>query len=148
MTVDVVGEEDLDVLLPLVRAYCDWYGASPDDDALLALTRALLADPEHEGLQLLARDLRGRAVGFATIYWTWSTLRAARTGTLNDLFVAEHARGSGAAEALVRACLDQCRQRGAIALEWQTATDNHRAQRFYDRLGAERSQWLDYSLRA
>ena len=99
-------------------------------------------------MQLLARDLRGRAVGFATIFWTWSTLRATRVGTLNDLFVAEHARGSGAAEALVRACVDRCRARGAVALEWQTALDNHRAQRFYERIGAERSQWLDYSLRA
>ena len=31
-----VGEEDLDDLLPLVRAYCDFYGVAPADAALLA----------------------------------------------------------------------------------------------------------------
>ncbi|HYF24671.1 MAG TPA: GNAT family N-acetyltransferase [Baekduia sp.] len=131
-----------------MRAYCDWYGAAPSDAALEALSRALLADPGREGFQLLARDLRGRAVGFATVFWTWSTLRAARVGTLNDLYVAEHARGSAAAERLVREALARVRDRGAVALEWQTAPDNARAQRFYERLGAERSSWLDYSLPA
>ncbi len=146
IVVDVVGEEDLEVLLPLVRAYTDWYGADPAEEGLLALSRALLADPEREGVQLLARDLRDRAVGFATIYWTWSTLRAARVATLNDLFVAEHARGTGAADALVAECLRRAAARGAVALEWQTAKDNHRAQRFYDRIGARRSEWISYSL--
>ena len=30
----------------------------------------------------------GGRVGFATIFWTWSTLSAARIGVMNDLFVA------------------------------------------------------------
>ncbi|MBI5103996.1 MAG: GNAT family N-acetyltransferase, partial [Solirubrobacterales bacterium] len=94
-----VREEDLEDLLPLMRAYCDFYEVAPADEDLLALSRALIADPRREGVQVLARDWRGRAVGFATVFWTWSTLSAARLGLLNDLFVAEHARGAGAAEA-------------------------------------------------
>ena len=34
----------------------------------------------------------------------------------------------------------------AEELAWQTARDNARAQRVYDRVGATRSEWLDYSL--
>ena len=73
-------EEDLADLLPLFRAYCAFYGSSPSDDDLLALSRALIADPEREGLQLLARDLRagGAAIGFATVYWTWESTKARR----------------------------------------------------------------------
>ena len=140
-----VGEGDLGELLPLMRAYCDFYEVSPPDDALLALARALIADPEREGVQLVARN-DGDAVGFATIYWSWATTIAARIGIMNDLFVAPSARGTGAADVLIRACVEECRAHGAEELAWQTARDNARAQRVYDRVGATRSEWVDYSL--
>ena len=146
MRIEPVGEADLGELLPLVRAYCDFYGVAPSDDALLALSRALIADPEREGVQLIARDDGGRAVGFATLFWTWSTASAARVGTMNDLFVDASARGSGAAEALIAACVERARARGAIRVEWQTALDNHRAQAVYERVGGKREEWVDYSL--
>jgi hypothetical protein len=93
--ITVVGSADLQELLPLLRAYCDFYQVAPVDQALLELSQALLADPQREGLQLLARDDTGRAVGFATLLWTWQTLAAARVGVMNDLYVAAAARGVG-----------------------------------------------------
>lgn len=146
VSIRTVDESDLDDLLPLLRAYCDFYEVAPADDDLLALSRALIADPQREGVQLVARDLRGRAIGFATVFWTWSTLRAARQGVMNDLYVGEHARGGGIADALIRACAEQARARGATSLAWSTAKDNLRAQAVYDRIGGVRSEWLDYSL--
>ena len=146
MHITVVGEADLDDLLPLLRAYCDFYRAHPGDGALLALARALLADPESEGFQLLARDEAGRALGFATVYWTWSTLAAARRAVMNDLFVHPDARGWGLAEALIEECRVRARRGGASSLGWQTAKDNLRAQRVYERVGARREEWVDYSL--
>jgi GNAT superfamily N-acetyltransferase len=147
MRITVVGPVDLPELLPLLRAYCDFYQVSPSDRALVELSRALLADPRREGLQLLARDDAGRGVGFATLYWTWQTLSAARVGVMNDLYVAAEARGTGVAGALITACLERCREHGAAELIWQTAKDNARAQALYDRIGATRDdRWLDYSL--
>jgi GNAT superfamily N-acetyltransferase len=144
----VVGEPDLADLLPLMRAYCDFYRVAPDDDALLAVARTLVADPDCEGFQLIARDDAGRAVGFATVYWSWSTLAAARTAIMNDLFVHPDARGTGLAEDLVEECRRRSGRRGAASLAWQTAKDNVRAQRLYERLGATRAEWIDYSLDA
>lgn len=141
-----VASSDLEDLLPLMRSYCDFYETSPADADLLALAGALIEDPEHEGLQLLARDTEGRAVGFATIYWSWSTTDACRIGVMNDLFVAERARGSGLAEELIEACRAECGRRGARRLTWQTAPDNLRAQAVYDRVGGTREQWVDYWL--
>jgi GNAT superfamily N-acetyltransferase len=141
-----VAERDLDELLPLLRGYCDFYEVDPPDDRLLALSRALIADPDCEGVQLLARDGEGRAVGFATVYWSWETLNAGRIGVMNDLFVAPEARGGGLAEALIEACRERCAAKGAGRLVWQTAKDNARAQAVYDRIGGKRSEWLDYSL--
>ena len=145
--IEPVGERDLQELLPLMRAYCDFYGVAPADDDLLGLSRALIADPEHEGLQLIARLDDGQAVGFATIFWSWSTLRTSRIGVMNDLYVDPRGRGTGLADELIEACVARCRERGGVAsLGWQTAKDNGRARAVYERVGAARSEWVDYSL--
>jgi GNAT superfamily N-acetyltransferase len=144
LSVARVGTDDLDDLLPLMRGYCDFYEVDPSDEALLAMSRALIDDPEREGVQLIGRDGDGRAIGFATIFWSWATSDAARLGIMNDLFVAEDARGSGAAEALIDACRGECASRGIKRLAWQTAPSNARAQKVYDRVGATREEWVDY----
>ncbi|MBU6337763.1 MAG: GNAT family N-acetyltransferase [Acidobacteria bacterium] len=129
-----------------MRAYCDFYEVEPVDADLLGMSRALIADPDREGIQLIARDSGGAAIGFATVFWTWQTLDAARLAVMNDLYVAPESRGSGLAEALIRACAEQARIHGAASLGWQTALDNERAQKVYERVGARRSQWFDYEL--
>jgi GNAT superfamily N-acetyltransferase len=148
VTIDVVGAADLDDLLPLMRGYCDFYGVSPSDEALLEMSRTLIADPALEGVQFIARDDAGGAIGFATVFWLWSTLSASRVGLMNDLFVTSAARGTGAADALIEACRAACRERGATKLTWQTAKDNLRAQTVYDRVGGTREEWVDYWLDA
>jgi GNAT superfamily N-acetyltransferase len=142
-----VTEADLDELLPLMRGYCEFYEVAPSDEELLAMSRKLIANPGLEGVQLIARDEDGKAVGFATVFWTWQTLSASRLGVMNDLFVAEGARGGGHADALIAECAERCRAHGATDLAWQTARTNERAQAVYDRVGATRDdRWLDYSL--
>src|SRR3954464_12248283 len=146
MEVSEVGEADLADLLPLMLDYCAFYETAPPPDQLAALSRALLDDSEREGVQLIARDDDGTAVGFATIYWSWSTTRALRLAVMNDLFVAPAARGTGAGRTLIEAGAERSRISGAGVLEWQTAPDNETAQRLYDRMGAGRSEWVTYEL--
>jgi GNAT superfamily N-acetyltransferase len=148
MTIERVTTADLAELLPLMRGYCDFYEVSPSDDDLLAMSRELIADPDKEGVQLIARDDGGRAVGFATLFWTWSTTDAGRLGVMNDLFVTPDGRGGGYADALIGRCREECGRRGARRLTWQTAPDNARAQAVYDRVGGHREQWVDYWLSA
>ena len=48
---------------------------------------------------------------------------------------------------MIAECARLVRERGGKSLEWQTARDNHRAQKVYDRLGGERDdRWLSYSI--
>jgi len=143
-SIAVVGRNDLGDLLPLMRAYCDFYGASPSDQALVTLAAALIDDPRREGVQLIARDSSGHAVGFASVFWTWSTTHACRIGVMNDLFVVDRARGHGLADQLIAACRAECSRRDARRLTWQTAPDNLRAQAVYERVGATREHWVDY----
>ena len=141
-----VTTADLPDLLPLLRGYCDFYEVAPSDDALLAVSRALIGDPDREGVQLIARSDGGEAVGFATVYWSWDTLIAARVGIMHDLFVIPPARGTGIADLLIEACVEECRRHGAAKLGWQTAPDNARARRVYERVGATKDEWVDYWL--
>ncbi len=147
LTIVTVGESDLSDLLPMMRAYCDFYEVSPSQDRLHALAAALIADPA-EGVQLIARDEQGAPLGFATVFWSWQTLYAARVGVLNDLFVTPAGRGSGTGRALIQRCRELCRHRGAEKLVWETALDNVTAQRLYDGIGAQRSTWYSYELDA
>jgi GNAT superfamily N-acetyltransferase len=138
--------QDLEDLLPLTRAYCDFYETAPSDAALLELSRTLLADPDREGVQLIARDERSLAVGFATVFWSWDTTEAARVGIMNDLYLAPQARGSGLADALIGACVEECALVGAVRLDWVTGPANARAQAVYERFGATREAWLNYTI--
>lgn len=145
-TINPVGEPDLDELLVLVRAYCDFYSVAPTDRDLRALMLGLLSASGREGLQLLARDRSGEPVGFATLLFTWSTTSAARAAVMNDLYVAPHVRGKGLAEALIVRCQTESTQHGAAKLTWITRPDNRRAQAVYDRAGAHRDPWVTYRI--
>ena len=145
-SIAVATEVDLDELLPLMRAYCDFYEVAPGDHALLGLSRALIADPQREGLQLIARGAGGEAAGFATVFWSWSTTAGARIGVMHDLYVDPAARGHGVADGLINACVERSSERGAVRLEWQTAPENRRAQAVYDRVGGVREPWLNYAI--
>jgi GNAT superfamily N-acetyltransferase len=108
-----VALADLPELLPLMRGYCDFYEVAPSDAALRKLSLTLLEHPDTAGLQLIARELEGAAIGFTTLYWTYSTASASAIGVMNDLYIAPHARTKGLGAALIRACEAECAARSA-----------------------------------
>jgi GNAT superfamily N-acetyltransferase len=137
--------EDLPDLLPLLRGYGAFYGAHPDDEALLGMARAF-CEGTGGGSQLVARAQSGDLVGFATVLWSWDTTTGSPLAVMEDLFVDDQTRGRGVGRALLEACAGLARGRGYRALAWETAPDNARAQHLYDATGAERSTWLAYRL--
>ena len=146
MRIERVGAADVGDLLPMVADYCAFYRVDPGSEKLERLVRALLERPD-EGAQFIARDRDGEPAGFATVYWTWNTLRADRIGVLYDLFVRPEYRAHGVGRALIYACLELARERGVAGLAWDTAPDNTVAQRLYDSLPeVSRSEWIAYSL--
>lgn len=141
------SEADLPALRPLMRGYCDFYGADPPDAGLDEMVRALIAEPDDQGILLVATDEGGEVVGFAACGWKWSSLRAARIVVLEDLYVAEPARGHGHGNRLIAAVADVARRHGAPLVSWQTSPDNHRAQAVYDRVGGESETLIEYKLK-
>jgi GNAT superfamily N-acetyltransferase len=137
-------EEDLEAVLPLFAGYQIFYEALPDDRRNREFLRRFIA-PSDDGL-LLGAWVADELAGFANIYWTFSSTRAAEVALMNDLFVADGYRGRRIGQALIEAAADAARERGMAHLEWLTAFDNHTAQRLYGRTGASISAWLGYEI--
>ncbi|HEV2790142.1 MAG TPA: GNAT family N-acetyltransferase [Solirubrobacterales bacterium] len=141
-----VPTERYEELLPLIAAYQRFYEAEEiDEERNRAFFRRFLA-PSEDGLLLGARG-EGRLLGYACLYWHFSSTKATETVLMNDLYVDESARGRGVGRALIEATAEVARERGAASVEWSTAPDNRTAQRLYDSTGAERSEWVSYELR-
>jgi GNAT superfamily N-acetyltransferase len=140
--IDTEGYEEL---LPLIAAYQRFYEVEEiDEERNRAFFRRFLA-PSEDGLLLGARA-GGELIGYACLYWHFGSLAACESVLMNDLYVEEAARGRGAGRALIEAAAEVARERGAPYVEWATAPDNATAQRLYDSLAAERSQWISYEL--
>lgn len=120
---------------PLFAAYREFYGEPYDLEAASSFLASRLA--RDESIVLLAQDDDGRSVGFTQIYPAFSSTRLAPIWILNDLFVAEDARGSGAVDVLLDTAATLAVEAGAIAIELSTAHTNLRAQAVYDRHGYE-----------
>ncbi|MGN6257006.1 MAG: GNAT family N-acetyltransferase [Solirubrobacterales bacterium] len=141
-----IADDELEQLLPLIAAYQRFYEVEEiDEERNRAFFRRFLA-PSEDGLLLGARR-DGRLVGYACLYWHFSSLEAVESVLMNDLYVVEEARGGGVGRALIEASAEVARERGAPYVEWATAPDNETAQRLYDSTGAERSEWVSYELR-
>lgn len=141
-----IADDEFEGMLPLIAAYQRFYEVEEiNEERNRTFFRRFLA-PSEDGLLLGARR-DGRLVGYACLYWHFSSLEAVESVLMNDLYVTEDARGGGVGRALIEASAEVARERGAPFVEWATAPDNHTAQRLYDSTGAKRSEWVSYELR-
>ena len=147
ISVQPVTEEQFEAVLPLIAGYQRFYGVGRPDQAMNRSFFRRFVAPSEDGLLLGAWE-NHEIVGFATLYWTFSSTHASEVVLMNDLFVSEQHRGRGTGSALIDAALAVAQRRGARHLEWLTAEDNHLAQRLYDRTGALREAWIGYELPA
>ena len=146
MAIREATEADVDALLPLLRGYTDFYESDPTDEGLQSMARDVIAAAEDRAFLLVATGDGGEVVGFALNQWKWSSLRGARVVVMDDLFVAESARGQGHADALIEAVAEVARRHGAPVLSWFTMPDNKRAHTVYDRVGGTAETLLEYEL--
>jgi GNAT superfamily N-acetyltransferase len=144
--IEPVSSPQLEALLPMIAAYQRFYEVEDvNEERNRAFFSRFLA-PSENGMLLGAwRD--DELVGYACLYWHFTSLVPAQTVLLNDLYVAEGQRGKGIGRALIEASAQVARERSAHHLEWATQPDNKTAQRLYDSTGAERNEWVEYELR-
>ncbi len=89
----------------------------------------------------------GSLVGYALYHHTWSSFRTSPRMWLEDLYVDDSARGTGAGHALFRAFVADALARGCHRVDWHVLEWNP-ARGFYESQGASPSAegWLQYGL--
>jgi GNAT superfamily N-acetyltransferase len=142
-----VTRGELAALLPLIADYQRFYANPAPDDDHNAMFFGRFVAPSEAGMLIGAFDDDGTLAGYGCLYWTFSSVWATEVVLLNDLYVRPQRRGDGVGQALIETAADIARGRNASHLRWETALDNRRAQRLYERVGAQRSAWLEYEIR-
>ena len=142
--IEVVSKSNLSELLPLIRAYQEFYKVPDISDTKNEEFFSQFGESETTGCQFLYRE-DGNVIGFATVYFCFASTIPAKVAVLNDLYTLPGARGKGIGRQLIEHCRRYALTHGAARLEWATAPDNARAQRLYDSLEANKSTWYFYS---
>lgn len=147
MKIETITARNLELILPLIEKYQVFYGVIPDIARNFTFFAELARTPK-EGIQFIifAQDNFRAPVGFATLYFLRSSITAQSYCLLNDLYTESMVRGHGYGKALILHCATFARERGYAGMEWQTAVSNERAQRLYDSLPTQRSEWFTYQL--
>jgi GNAT superfamily N-acetyltransferase len=144
--IEPVSQQQLAMLLPTIAAYQRFYGVAEIDEERNRVFFSRFLAPSDDGM-LLAAWHGEEPIGYACLYWHFTSLVPAETVLMNDLFVDEGHRGEGVGRALIEASTEVSRRRGAHHLKWATAPDNETARRLYDSTGAEHSEWIEYEMR-
>lgn len=114
----------------LWEQYLAFYAVDLDPD-ITNQTWARIVNPSAV-LQGRAAETGGKVVGFALYHTHLSTWAAGADCYLEDLFLAESARGKGAGRALMDDLIAICRAKEYSRLYWHTDEGNARARALYD----------------
>jgi len=136
---------NVDGVARLFDAYRVFYGQPSN----LELARNFIAERigNDESVIFYARDAAGSYIGFTQLYPIFSSISARRSWILNDLYVAESARGRGVGRMLMNHAREHAIVTGATGLSLETAKTNTGAQRLYESLGyAKDEEFYSYFL--
>jgi len=108
---------DVALIAPLFDSYREFYERQRD----LGAASTFLHDRLQAGDAVIFIAAEGgghaqSALGFVQLYPTFTSVDLGRLWLLNDLYVAEAARGRGVARALLNAAIDHARESGACLL--------------------------------
>lgn len=116
---------------PLWRGYLHFYREELDDEVTKTTFSRLVAEEDCFGLIGLQQ---GRPGGLVNCIMHASTWTIGPVCYLEDLFVADEARGTGLSRQLIEAAEQAAVRRGAVKLYWHTQAFNGRARSLYDQI--------------
>ncbi|MNC13737.1 aminoalkylphosphonic acid N-acetyltransferase [compost metagenome] len=137
---------DLSSLTELMYEYIVGFYQNPKPpvEKINNLIRTLF--DQQKGVQFVAEQ-NGELVGFATLFFTFSTMKADKITVMNDLFVIEQFRGTEVESQLFLECQKYSQNHGYANMTWITSTDNKRAQSFFETMNAVKGKdWIHFSI--
>ena len=142
--IEKVTNDNFDEILPLIREYQTFYQVKEIDDEKNRRYFSQFVNSNENGVLHILR-YKEKAIGFTTIYNSFSSSRAETVAVLNDLYVQLQYRGEGFGKMLVNHAIGEAKNRGYSRLQWLTSQDNDAAQKLYDGLDASKSAWFFYA---
>ena len=145
---------DFDSLIGLVRALADYEKLDPptDDAQCRLLNDGWPETGEARFAAWLAEDHDpvGHSVvpvGYAIMFFTYSSFLARPTLYIEDLFILPDRRRDGAGSAIFQALVEEAKRAGCGRIEWVVLDWNTLAQQFYRKQGAKHMEdWQCYRL--
>ncbi|HRJ68907.1 MAG TPA: GNAT family N-acetyltransferase [Beijerinckiaceae bacterium] len=125
----------------LWAGYIRFYRGSVSAEATAALWAEILV--ERGKFEAFVAERAGETIGFVHYLYHASTWSTQPICYLQDLYVDPHARGGGAARALMDAVFDAAKADGAFRVYWQTQEFNGAARSLYDTI-VPRSSFIVY----
>lgn len=92
----------------------------------------------NESVIFVALNDHSIPVGFTQLYPNYSSVRATKNWTLNDLYVEKEYRKLGVGKELIMTALNFAKENNAKFVELSTAVDNYTAQSLYEKIGFEK----------
>ncbi|TDF65597.1 GNAT family N-acetyltransferase [Cupriavidus sp. L7L] len=136
-----VDTQDFHLWLPLWEGYQRFYRVDIPESVTLNTWRRFLdvGEPMYAALAMVGEQ----AWGLVHSIYHRSAWTTGDYCYLQDLFVADHARGGGIGRLLIQHVYAEASRRGASRVHWLTHESNHGGMQLYDRM-AERSGFIQY----
>ena len=123
----------------LFNQYRIFYKQPPDIESAKKFIDARLKN--NESIIFVALDdNKSKPVGFTQLYPNYSSVRAIKNWTLNDLYVDTNYRRKGIGEKLIKTAMEFAKNDNANFVELSTAVDNYSAQSVYEKIGFKKQE--------
>ncbi len=144
MIIREIEEKDLSKILSLIQAKADFDGCLASLKLSEEEVRGAFFSSDPKAKAIVAES-EGEVVGIAPYYSIFSTFIARPGIWLDDLFVYEQHRKSGAGKELMKGLCNIALETGCGRIDWIVADDNENGRGFYESIGAEIFEHIRHS---
>ncbi len=137
---------DVALVVTLMEEYYAFDHLTFERAVALRAVREMIGDPSLGTIFLVLRN--DAPVGYCVLAHIFSLEFHGRTAFIDELYLREEARGSGAGRRVLEGVMAVCRERGMDAVRLEVEHTNVRAAAVYERLGFQRhdrhimTRWL------
>jgi GNAT superfamily N-acetyltransferase len=140
-----VTTENAGALIGLIVELAEFEKLTPPSPEIQErLRRDVTTTPPR--FQAFLAYLDGEVVGYIAFFYTYSTLLAAPTLFLEDIYVREAFRRTGVGRKLFSYCLKDALSHGCGRMEWCALNWNVKAMEFYERCGGVKMGWTFFRM--
>ncbi len=143
MKIRLANKDDVDSMVEFNQAMAfETEGKHLETETLRRGVEAVFAD-QNKGFYVVA-ELEGRVVGGLMITYEWSDWRNAWWWWVQSVYIRPEARGKHIYSQLYGLVKTMANEAGAYGIRLYVETENHHAQKVYEKVGMNPSNYLMY----